>query len=156
MIIDLTFSELNDLNINLEKNKTLLNKPEILKFHTMIYILVAFIYLNVNVAKNNKTILVGGNQQSAQLGEQNSSNILKTEFKKAYEILKTHVLYKISEISDIKLKSLLIEYYRNINKHSINDEILETPSAYNITYEVIQNPIYSYVKYILGLFNKNL
>ena len=155
MIIDLTFSELNDLNINLEKNKTLLNKPEILKFHTMIYILVAFIYLNVNVAKNNKTILVGGNQQSAQLGEQNSSNILKTEFKKAYEILKTHVLYKISEISDIKLKSLLIEYYRNINKHSINDEILETPSAYNITYEVIQNPIYSYVKYILGLFNKN-
>jgi hypothetical protein len=155
MIIDLTYSELNDLNINLEKNKTLLNKAEILRFHTMIYILVSFIYLNVHIAKNSKPILVGGNQQSAQLGEQNASGILKTEFKKAYEILKTNVLYKTSGISDIKLKSLLIEYYRNINKHSINEEVSETPSAYNITYEIIQNPIYSYIKYILALFNKN-
>ncbi len=149
MVLDLIYGYISDIASNIQKNKTLTNKDDVFKFHILIYVLVSIIYININIANNKYAILKGGDESS------NSSGILKTEFKTIYTILKSDVLYKLSGINDFKLKSLLIEYYRNINKVSNNIDTTEYVSTYSVVNEIEQSPIYSYVKFILKLFTKN-
>ena len=148
MISDLTYSYITEIAINIQKNKTLTNKEEVFKFHILIYVLISIIYININIANNKSTILKGGEDVG------NSSAILKSEFKMIYSILKNDPLFKISGINEFKLKSLIIEYYRNINKVSSNVDTQEYKSSYSVISEIQQSPIYNYVKFILMLFTK--
>lgn len=84
---------------------------------------------------------------------------IKTEFAAAFAIIKNSQQYKLIDVSDDKLKSMLLDYYRRIAK-DIGDVVdVSTISRTNeerLTNEIIQSPVYAYLEYIVARNDKKV
>lgn len=166
-----------------------LNDEDQIDIHTrlsaLILSLCAMISLNINVLKTDKQLLLiepikkikplhskkekdidsdAATDESSDdepIPEQPSvtGGSIKTEFAAAFAIIKNSAQYKLIDVSDDKLKSMLLDYYRRIAK-DIGDVVdVSTISRTNeerLTNEIIQSPVYAYLEYIVARNNKKV
>jgi hypothetical protein len=148
-ISNIISSYIYDIYSNMEKNKTLLNKDELLQFNIDLYVLVCIIYINVNIIKNNNTIFKIGGKENP------NPNIIKTEFKNIYNIAKSLNSFKLVSIDNNQLKFTILGYYKNL---LLSGSELTEPgnieTNINTETEISHTSVYKYVLYVLKLFKQ--
>lgn len=165
-----------------------LNDEDQIDIHTrlsaLILSLCAMISLNINVLKTDKQLLLiepikkikpiqskkdidsdaptDESSDEDEIKEQPSivmGGSIKTEFAAAFAIIKNSMQYKLIDISDDKLKSMLLDYYRRIAK-DIGDIVdvstITKTNEERLTNEIIQSPVYAYLEYIVARNNKKV
>lgn len=156
-----------------------------IKLSALILSLCAMISLNVNVLKTDKQLLLiepikkikpiqskkekdndsdaltdeSSDEESVQEQPSVTGGSIKTEFAAAFAIIKNSTQYKLIDISDDKLKSMLLDYYRRIAK-DIGDVVdvstINRTNEEKLTNEIIQSPVYAYLEYIVARNNKKV
>lgn len=148
------------------------------KLSALVLSLCALISMNINVLKTNKQLLVesklkmteqkpktkptadedpatddSSDEEPAETSEQPAvtGGSIKTEFAAAFSIIKNSTYIKHIAISDDKIRSMLLDYYRRVAK-DIGDVIdITTISRTNedrLANEISQSPVYAYLRYI--------
>ncbi len=151
-VLDMVLSPVEELVSSINKNKILTNKDDVVKFNIYVYVLVAIVHLSANIVKvsGNKPVIVGGDAPA------NQTTFIKSEFKNAYNVLKSLPLYKESGMNDFKLKSAIISYYRDVSKGygmDIND--LQASEPRDVILEITSGSIYQYVRDSIKYLSKN-
>ncbi len=143
-----------------------LNNEELIESHiklsALILSLCAMIVINVNILKSNKQLLIDNDDTKNSdfkitKDKKLNGGSIKSEFSAAFDIIKKSAQYKVLVISDDKIKTLLLDYYRRIAKDIVNFTDTTTVSKsneYKLTQEIIQSPVYSYLQYIYARNNK--
>ncbi len=148
------------------------------KLSALILGLCAMIALNINVLKSGKQLLVNpkaaprkirpdsgqatSNPELSDASTDDSSGdesdesavsggSIKTEFATAFAIVRNSPFFKATAVSEDKVKTMLLEYYRRIAK-DISDlgdmTVIMRSNEDRIIREIVQSPVYAYLQHI--------
>lgn len=170
-IVDIIRPILGDIDINLNKNKSLDNvkRDNLLKFNVIIYVFASLIQLiSVNKELSFKDTTTGRKKyvvpfnrdedrkliiKKGGLTQPNEKNI-KILLQQAFDIILSsqNILINNLSLSSENIKQTLISAYSNIIKKSTAEFIDISDLHSNIKKLIINNPIYSYVYSIKQIY----
>ncbi len=165
-ITKLIYNEITDdvKRYALRANKMNLSDVDIIiRYISSVFALAALISLNQNKIKSKENIL----QQTIKQQKEKVSEVsraspveggaqLKDEFVTALKIIQADALYRQIGITDDKIKSLLIEAYKNINIVFSNESYqlkAKSPKDHLIA-DIISGPLASYALYMKRRVNR--
>lgn len=154
IIKSIIYNEIKDeilSKISLSRSKDEETEDTLLRYLVQVYTLVAIISIKVNKIKAKGSALVSKNIKT-------SDDVpLKTELLNVFTIIRNVSSYKHIGITDDKIKALVIEAFKFVNRSFAKEEV-EIKSMSNsdkLKLDIISSPITQFAKSIYKIFEKH-
>ncbi len=123
----------------------------LIRYLSQVYTLVSLISININKIKSQQSALISKDNKIA-IGGAN----LKDELLIAFKIIKSVSSYKQIGVTDEKIKTILIDAFKFVNKIFSNEAIvLKSVSAQDkLIMDIKESPLVHYAKFIYNRFEK--
>lgn len=121
-----------------------------IRYLSSIYALAGLISININKLKSSESILISPKLERTREAEPVDGAQLKDELISALRILQSSPIFKRIGITDDKIKSMLIEAFKFMNRTFANQtiEFRATTPRERLTFDIETSPISNYARFI--------